>query len=668
MAITDGNLIADVSLMIGARTLADLLANSLERCRCTTYLEGDGASDTVSGTALNERALRILHRLRKLGAAQGSHLILFTRNNAKFVEAFWAAVLGGIVPVPVAVDGSEQHKRKLLRIAAKLTVPFIYADRAALERIGAYAAEVGGTSVYEALRRRVLFADEDDSENGACAQPVMACPEDVALIQFSSGSTSEPKGVMLSHANLLANIRGVSERASFSERDVSLSWMPLTHDFGLIGFYLTMFAHGMHVYLMPTDLFVRRPCLWLEYASSVRASLLGSPNFGYKHVLKALGERPVDDLDLSSVRLIYNGAEPISPRLCEQFMARLQDAKLRRNAMYPAYGLAEACVAVSLPEPDAPLCVLNLDRCRMNVGMQIQPIQACTADVVTLISEGSVVPYCDLRIAADDDGPLLDGRVGHIQIRGANVTKAYYQDASATAAAFTADGWLRTGDLGVIWNGQLYVTGRTKELVLIRGQNFYPHDLEQIVQTAAGFELGRVAAVSVPGEDSAQEQLVIFVMHRGGIPEFAPIAAEIVHAISQQANLEVGAVVPVKRIPKTTSGKLQRLALRERYLSGEFKAELQELAELLRVRPAPEIERRTAIEERLRRICALVLEGRDVGVLENLFEIGASSLTLVAIHEHIDQEFPGQLDLAELFDFPTIAAMAQRLHGGSLEY
>jgi acyl-CoA synthetase (AMP-forming)/AMP-acid ligase II len=650
--------------MIDAQTLTDLLANNLECSRSTTYFESGGLSNTVSGAALNERARRTLHRLRGLGAARGDRLILFARNNEKFLEAFWAAELGGMVPVPVAVDSNEQHRRKLLRIAAKLNAPFIYAERPALERIGTYAAQVGAGRVHDDLQVRALFVDESD-DDGPCAEPVRVRSKDVALIQFSSGSTSDPKGVVLTHENLIANIRGVSERALMSCSDISFSWMPLTHDFGLIGFYLTMLANRMHVHLMPTDLFVRRPYLWLQLASRVRASLLASPNFGYKHVLKALGDRPVDDLDLSSVRLIYNGAEPISASLCDEFLVRLRDAKLADTAMYPAYGLAEACICVSLPAPGAPIRTLMVDRRRMNVGQEVEPVEVRTDDAVTLVSEGTAIAYCELRIAADDDHPLSDGQIGHIHIRGENVTSGYYEDARANLAAFTTDGWLRTGDLGVIWNGELYVSGRSKELILIRGQNFYPHDLERIAQAVDGVDLGKVVAVGVKSQESAEEQLVIFVLHRAGMREFAPIAAEIARVISRQANVETSAIVPVSRVPKTTSGKVQRLLLKERYLSGEFDAQLEELA-LLRGELGAEVRNgRSDIERRLKTICALVLDGRHVDVLDNLFEIGASSLTLVAIHERIDQEFPGQLDLAELYDFPTIAAMANKLDAGS---
>jgi acyl-CoA synthetase (AMP-forming)/AMP-acid ligase II/acyl carrier protein len=486
---------------------------------------------------------------------------------------------------------------------------------------------------------------------------------DTAFIQFSSGSTSEPKGVVLTHGNLLANTRGSTAVCGFNEHDVSLSWMPLTHDMGLIGFHLVMFANRVHTHLMPTELFVRRPLLWLSFASRVRATILCSPNFGYKHYLKVLGERAPEGLDLSAVRLIFNGAEPISVELCEEFLTRLAPARLARNSMYPVYGLAEASLAVSFPPPGAPLRTLALNRHHMNPGDPVEPVAPGERDAVLLVSEGKAIPYCRVRIADDADRELPEGRIGHVHMTGENVTRGYFEDAAANAAAFTADGWLRTGDLGLIHGGDLYISGRAKEIIFVNGQNYYPHDLEAIAQRAPGLELGKVVAagVRVPGEQT--EQLVVFVLHRGGMEEFLPLATQVARLVNEQTGLEVTEVIPVKRIPKTTSGKVQRHLLEESYVAGEFAGELAQLAALRAALRGPETGSRNEIEQKLKSICDTALAGKRVDIHDNLFEVGASSLKLIEIHEQIDREFPGQVDLTELFDFPTIAELAQHLQG-----
>jgi acyl carrier protein len=244
---------------------------------------------------------------------------------------------------------------------------------------------------------------------------------------------------------------------------------------------------------------------------------------------------------------------------------------------------------------------------------------------------------------------------------GDNVTRGYFENPQANAEAFTADGWLRTGDLGLIDRGELFVSGRAKEIIFVNGQNYYPHDLESIAQQAGDLELGKVVAAGVRRRDAQTEQLVVFVLHRGSVADFLPLANEVARLVNEKAGLEVGAVVPVKRIPKTTSGKIQRHMLEESFIEGEFDAELAELAALRAAQRGPQSRSLSEIEDKLKTICDAALEGKRIDIHDNLFEIGASSLKLIEIHEHIDREYPGQVDLTELFDFPTIAELARHL-------
>ncbi len=648
--------------MSNATTLTELIEVNRSYPGRITYLEGEHDSRDVGFEELNERALGILHHLQRLGARRGDKLILFLASNEQFIDAFWAAVLGGIIPVPVALGISDEHRHKLLRIARKLGTPFIYTQRRSLERIGAFAAQAGESQTFEGLRSRAFLVDDLDDISRA-GQPHRARPDDPAFIQFSSGSTSEPKGVVRTHGNISANARGTVAAARFSPQDVSLSWMPLTHDMGLIGFHLIMFYSRVHAHLMPTELFIRRPLLWLTLASRVRATILCSPNFGYKHYLKVLGERPVEGLDLASVRLIFNGAEPISVELCEEFLTRLAPARLARNAMYPVYGLAEASLAVSFPPPGAPMRTITLNRHRLGVGSRVELIDKGSRDAVQLVSEGRAIPFCEVRIADDEDQPLPEGRIGHLHMRGENVTRGYFESPDANAAAFTADGWLRTGDLALIHQGDLYVSGRAKEIIFVNGQNYYPHDLEAIAQRIAGLELGKVVAAGVRRRGAEVEQLMLFILHRGSMEDFLPLATRAARLINEQTGLEVSEVVPVKRIPKTTSGKIQRHLLEQSYVDGEFDEELKVLAALREAQRGPETASRSEIEEKLRTICDAALGGTRLDVNDNLLELGASSLKLIEIHERIDHEYPGQVDLTELFDFPTIAELARHLEG-----
>jgi len=274
---------------------------------------------------------------------------------------------------------------------------------------------------------------------------------------------------------------------------------------------------------------------------------------------------------------------------------------------------------------------------------------------------GRAVPNTEVRIADEERGALPGGRVGHILIRGANVTRGYFGDPEATALAIGADGWVDTGDLGFMHEGSLYIAGRSKEIIFVNGQNYYPYDLENIAQRAPGMDLNKLVAAGVATPGSQGEELVVFVLHRGSMPEFLPTAAAVSRLINEHTGLEVAQVIPTKRIPKTTSGKVQRHLLEQSYIDGEFDAELAELKTLREAHGGAAQVSGSDLEARLQSICETALPGKRIDVNDNLFEIGASSLKLIEIHENVDRNFPGLIDLTELFDHPTIAELAKHL-------
>jgi len=646
--------------MIQYQTLPEMLDYRSRGPLAIGYLEGEHVEKSLRLADLRRRALGILHHLQRIGAEPGDLLILHVASNEQFLDAYWACLYGGIVPVPVAVGISDEHKHKLLRIARQLGNPLLYTDRKLRDRLAAFAAAQGDDATWATLERRSFLIDQldDISREGV---PARVTPEQTAFIQFSSGSTSEPKGVVLTHANLLANAEGARQAAGFGEQDVSLSWMPLTHDMGLIGFHLMIMYAGARQYLMPTDLFVRRALLWMKFASDKGVTLTCSPNFGYRHFLRALGDKTLEGVDLATVRLIFNGAEPISVDLAGEFLDRMAPYGLRRSSMFPVYGLAEASLAVSFPPPDSEYRYITVDRRSLGVGSGARTVAADDPSAIKLMCEGRPIPYARVKLVDDAGAEVAPDHVGHLLISGDNVTRGYFRNPEANAAAIDADGWLRTGDLALWHEGDLYVTGRSKEIIFVNGQNYYPHDLEAVLQHEPGLELGKVAAAGVRNPQAPTDDLVLFVLHRGGIADFLPIATRAIHLVNEHAGVEVARVVPVNRIPKTTSGKLQRTALAQAFENGEFAAEL---AEFDAAWAASHGHGRTAAGQVERQIKAIVddaLPGKHVDVDDNLFEVGASSLTLIQIHEKIDELYPGQVDLTELFDFPTVSQLAKHL-------
>jgi acyl-CoA synthetase (AMP-forming)/AMP-acid ligase II len=657
---TEGTGIDGGRIVMPNATLVDLLESNRSVDRAVCYVEGESLERRLPYGEVYARALGILHQLQAMGAQRGDKIIIFLNDNEQFLDAFWAAICGGIIPVPLSVGLNDEHRRKLLRVARRLGAPLLYTDAKNLQRLGALSEEVGEGALFASLKARSFLVESitDISRAGKLHRP---SPDDLAMIQYSSGSTSEPKGVMLTHGNLMANCEAVTAVSKLCDTDVSLSWMPLTHDMGLIGFYLMQFANRVQINLMPTDLFVRRPLLWLQIAARKRATITCSPNFGYRHFLKVLGGRRLEGVDVSSIRLIYNGAEPISVQLCNEFIDALAHTGLNRRAMYPVYGLAEASLAVTLPEINSGYRWIRASRHQLNIGRKIELNPADARDLLEIVCVGRSVPTTEVRVADGMWAALPDGSVGHILLRGKSVTRGYFGDPAATASAFHTEGWFDTGDLGVVHEGELYITGRAKEIIVINGQNYYPYDLENIAQRAPGLELGKVVVAGARKLGAQTDELVVFVLHRGAVAEFISTAQAVSRLVNEHTGLEVAKVIPVKRIPKTTSGKVQRHLLEQAYINGDFDADLAELGSLMAAGGRGSSAVGSELESQLQTLCEAALPGRRIDVNDNLFEIGASSLKLIEIHENIGRDFPGLIDLTEMFDHPTIVKLARHI-------
>jgi acyl-CoA synthetase (AMP-forming)/AMP-acid ligase II/acyl carrier protein len=643
-------------------TLPDILRQHGGSSAFIEYIEGQSDRRQVSYAETMANALGVLHHFQAAGMRPGDRVILFTPSTEQFVDGFWACQLGGLVPVPVAVGISDDHRYKLLKIFSLLGNAWVYTDEARMTRLADFGGSAGVKSEIDALLRRCFPVERIDSVTTP-GDVHATRPDELALIQFSSGSTSDPKGVQLTHANLLTNIGDISSRSELREDDCMLSWMPLTHDMGLIGMYLSAVAVGVNGAIMDTQLFTRRPLLWLEEANRLGATLLSSPNFGYKHVLKVFRSKGLDGIRLDRVRLIYNGAEPILPEVCREFLTAMADFGLRPEAMYPVYGLAEASLAVTIPVPGRAFPTLSVNRRRLGIGDTVALLEDDDADAIELVGCGSPLEHCECRIANDSGDVLADGIVGRIQIRGGNVTAGYLDPQGNIEQAFTADGWLDTGDLGFFRDGDLYVCGRSKEILFANGENYYPHDLEALVAQQGATELGKIAIAAVrdPDAHDDREQVVAFLLHRGSPEDFVELSRQVRRTLVEQTGIELDRCVPVRNVPKTTSGKLQRRKLAAAYLAGEFSSDLEAADAAVDAAAIPASASASEIEQQLLDICAEVIVDRQVGVDDDLFDAGVNSLALVEIHERLEEQFPGRVEVEDLFERPSVRALADWL-------
>ncbi len=378
-----------------------------------------------------------------------------------------------------------------------------------------------------------------------------------------------------------------------------------------------------------------------------------SPNFGYDHYLKSFAKGGEQPLDLSAVRVIFNGGEPISRQVCDDFSAKLGAYGLPNTAIRPAYGLAEACVAVTMTAPGTAVESVRVDRGSLLIGREVALVDHATSAAAEVVCVGEPVEDCQVRIADEQDQPLAEPCYGKILIRGAMVTPGYY---GATADRDGED-WLDTGDLGFMYQGALYVLGRAKDTVIINGVNYHPSDLERICHDVLSLEVGKVTCCGVPGAEGA-EQLAVFVTHRRGPDEFVSVLRGVRRALGEYAQLDVPYVLPVRQMPKTTSGKIQRFKLAQAFAEGAFDEDIRALQS---VEPDVTGEEFTPLQRTLHGLFNSVVPDVHLSLHDNFLDVGVSSLSLAEISEAVDAEYPDQLELADYLEHPSIAELAQYL-------
>lgn len=645
-----------------------------------------GQERYLSYSQLLALAGRVLHLLRERGLGPGDFAVMQTEDNEQFILLFWACVLGGIVPVPVTAARTDEGRKKLIQICKQLEAPRLLCDEELLPGIQGYALKHGEAEALAQLESgsvpiaEVLAAAANAGRPEA--DPYDAAETDIAFIQFTSGSTGDPKGVVLTHGNLLSNIRAIIHGAQSTEQDFSLSWLPLTHDMGLIGFHLSPLFCGMNQLHLPTSTFVLHPMKWLELTHKHRVTCLSSPNFGYVHFLQHWKPEGAAAWDLSCVRLIFNGAEPISAAHCRDFLEVMKPYGLKENCIFPVYGLAEASLAVTFPGTEDHLNTIKLERQSLAVGQPVRMAEHGDHAAIEIVELGFPVQECEVRICDEAGNPSAVGSVGLIHIKGRNVTSGYYKRPDVNKQTISSDGWLDTGDLGFLLEGRLYVTGRMKDVIFVNGQNVYPHDLETLISGLKGAEIGKTAVAAVQDATTKRDAIAVFIQHRGKTGGFIPLMAQVKKLLNGSAGLDVAFVVPVRRIPKTTSGKIQRYVLAEALREGEFADMLAELAELeaaamLKRHDAEGgdalhgdvgLEPTSETEQRIMSIWCEVLKKDYISRKEGFLEQGGNSLKAAYAAARLQEAFGVELTLTELFLHDTVNSLAalleQKAQGG----
>ncbi|MFF3897133.1 amino acid adenylation domain-containing protein [Streptomyces sp. NPDC001812] len=540
---------------MNAETLLDVLLDAAHRSpdQVIVHVRGEGGEVAVTFRELVDRALRVAGGLRAAHVAPGTCVPVLAEDGADFQPLFWGVLAAGSVPVPLAPD-----VRRVRPVWEHLGRPPVVVDAACAP----VAAELPDGA--EVLRLDALRACPP------LATPAEVSPDGLAFLQFSSGSTGAPKGVELTHTAVLANLRQLTGASALTEHDVVVSWMPYFHDMGLIGTHLApLAARAKQVKIGPLS-FAKNPRLWFDVAAAHRATILSAANFALALTLRRVPAEVFAGLDLSAVRLILVGAEPISATVWRDFTARTRAAGLDPRAATPVYGLAEATLAVAFPPLGEVAVPVAVERAALSRGRVVE--REPGGDAVELMDVGVPVPGCSVRVTDGGGRVLGDRRVGHIEVSGPQIARGYHGLPDATEQAF-ADGWLRTGDLGFLRDGRLCVSGRHKDVLFVSGRTFHAPDLEEVAAGTAGVPAGTTVVVGSTDPVSGGERVVVFVAWARP----PRTASEVLDRVARRVRAALGhddvrvLALPPSAFPRTTSGKVRRQLMRSRFEAGTYR-------------------------------------------------------------------------------------------------
>jgi fatty-acyl-CoA synthase len=524
-----------------------------------TFLDNDLTPTDWSFAEICQEAKRIGARLQALGLAKGDRLALVLSAPEDFVLSFLGTISAGVMPVPMypplALGRLDNYIDKAVGVLRVSGAKAVLTTRELLPVLHPVLSRL--PALKSLLDIEVLRHMTGD----LVLNEIVAQPDEPCFLQFTSGSTSAPRGVVVTHGNLIANARAIAESLQVNpDLDRAVSWLPLYHDMGLIGFVIATLVAQISVVFIPTIAFVKHPAVWMETVHKYRATITFGPNFAFDLATKRAPKNSRIKLDLSCLRVLGCGAEPINPKTMENFLAAFAPWGLKASALMPCYGMAEATLAIAFDRLNRPMRKLVIDRQAYEAKNIARPISGNEKALDSkkrfeLVSCGRTFPGHEVRILNEKGKPLPEGRVGEIVFKGPSVTPGYFQNPEASGQLLKG-GWLHTGDLGFILNGDLYISGRQKDLVIINGRNYPPQAIEWVVEEIAGIRKGSVVAFSVDG-DSTEKLIVI-------AETTMTDNAELTQAVSEQIRsalgLAVDRVVLVGRgsIPKTSSGKLQR--------------------------------------------------------------------------------------------------------------
>jgi len=549
-----------------ARTLVDVVdwhvRRHPDRPHVRFYMD-DGEGEVLTYRQLHEGAQALAAGLQRRGLRPGEPVVIMLATGPDYFFSFLGTLMAGGIPVPIYPPARKSQIEDHLRRHGALLRNCGAAIMIILPEARRFAQVL--KSQTENLKE-LLTPPELSSAPDAYVKPKLG-GMDIAFLQYTSGSTGNPKGVILTHANLLANIRAIGDVVEFTPSDVVVSWLPLYHDMGLIGAWMCSLYYAAPLVLMSPLSFLSRPDRWLRAIHRYRGTLTAAPNFAYELCLKRLKEENLGGLDLSSLRGACNGAEAVSPETVERFCETLSKYGFRREAMLPVYGMAECSVALSFPPLDRGPLVDTIQREPFLSDGRAVPAEPSDPKVFRFVACGRPLPGHEVRIVDAAGRELPERMEGRLQFRGPSTTSGYFRNPVETARLFDND-WLNSGDMAYMAGGDIYITGRTKDIVIRAGRNIYPQELEEAVGGIQGIRKGGVAVFGCTEAGSGTERLVVLAETREDDPERADELRSEINALAMDLTgtpADDVVLVPPGTVLKTSSGKIRRTANRELY-------------------------------------------------------------------------------------------------------
>ncbi|MEO1351549.1 MAG: AMP-binding protein [Cyanobacteria bacterium J06635_15] len=556
--------------------LSDRALHQPDQIAYTFLTDGEAKSESLTYQALDLQARTIAAQLQSQYPARTRALLIYPPGLA-FIAAFFGCLYANLIPVPAYPPRRNQTLGRLRAIAADAEAAVALTTTAAWATMSHQAAQVPDLATLAWFSTDQLALEQAINWQ---APPITS--DTLAFLQYTSGSTGKPKGVMVSHGNLLNNLQGIQQVFGHTSESRGVIWLPPYHDMGLIGGVLQPLYTGFPMTLMSPVLFLQKPIRWLHAISQHRATISGGPNFAYDLCVRKIRPDQMADLDLSDWDIAFTGAEPIRPETLAQFSQTFAPYGFRQTAFYPCYGMAEATLLIAGGHKDTQPIVQPVDGAALERHQVVPAVEASASDR-TIVSCGQTTPDHQLYIVHPETlTPCSIGQVGEIWISGPSVAQGYWQQPEATAQTFQAyladtgvGPFLRTGDLGFELNGQLFVTGRLKDLIIIRGQNHYPQDIEHTVTAshpALPANAGAAFAIDVEG---AEQLVVVQEVERSHLRKLdvKAVMGAIRQAIATHHGLDLHVAVLVRpgSIPKTSSGKIQRQACRAAFLANDLR-------------------------------------------------------------------------------------------------